>query len=56
MLVPWIQENVRVLAQLSRIDARKTFIQKIDNIYIGREDDKSILSYVDFLRLCIIIK
>ena len=40
MPVPWIKENVKVVAQLSRTDAWNKHIQKKDNMYIVREGDK----------------
>ena len=55
MLVPWIQENVRVVAQLSIIDLWKNHSQKKYYMYIRKEDDKNILRYVDSSSLCIVI-
>ena len=48
MFLPWIQENVQVVSQISRIDVWNQKGQEQDNIIISREGFKNILSYVDF--------
>ena len=55
MIVPLIEENVQVVAQLSIMNVCNQQSQKNDHICIAREDDKNILSCVDFSRLCCII-
>ena len=50
-LETWINENIQVVTQLSKIYVWKIYIQKKEHMYIGREDEKNILSYVDFTRL-----
>ena len=48
MLVPWIQRNIQVVAQLPRIDVWKQQNYKKYHMYIAREDARNILSYVGF--------
>ena len=50
MLVRWINENYQVVAQLSRIDVWDKHIREKEHMYIGREDEENILSYVYFSR------
>ena len=55
ILVPWIQENVQLSSQLSRIDVWYQQSQEKDDMIIAIEDFKNILNYVDFSRLCYFI-
>ena len=48
MLVPWIIDNVQVVAQLSIFDVHNKHKQKMKHMYIGIEYEKNSLSSVDF--------
>ena len=55
MIVPWIEENVQVVAQLSIIYVRSKKIHKEDHMCMGIYFDKHILIYVDFSRILNVI-
>ena len=55
-LEPWINANIQIVAQLSKIDVWNKYGQKVEQMYNQREYLKNILSCIDFNRLCNVIK
>ena len=51
MLELWVIENIQVVAQLFKIDVWNKHTQKNEHVYFGGENEKNILSCVDFTRL-----
>ena len=48
MLEPWINADIQVVDQLSKIVVWNKPSKKMEKIYKGRYELKNILSYVDF--------
>ena len=55
-LEQWMNDNIQIVAQLSKNEAWKPYRQPMEQMYIERVDEKNILSYVHFARLCDVIK
>ena len=48
--------HIQIVAQLSKVDAWNKENQQMEQIYNARQVLMNILSYVDFARLCVVIK
>ena len=55
ILVPWIQVNVHIVAQLSRTDMCNKRSQKKEDMFIARDEIKNILGCCDYSILCYFI-
>ena len=51
-----MNDNIQIVAQLSKVNAWNKDNQQTEQMYNGREDEKNILSYVHFERLFNFIK
>ena len=55
MLVPWIQENIHVIAKLSKNDVWNKHIQKKEDMFIERDNFKNNSGYCDYSIICHVI-
>ena len=51
-----MNDNIQIVAQLSKNEAWKPYRQPMEQMYNERVDEKNISSFVHFARLCDIIK
>ena len=56
MLEPWINASIQIVAHLPKIYVCNKNGKKMEQIYDIREDLRNILSYVNSLRFCYLIK
>ena len=52
----WTNAQIQIVAQLSKVNVRNKYNQQVEQMYNEREEIINILSYVDFSKLCNIIK
>ena len=51
-----MNKHIKVVAQLSKVVKWDKYNQQMEPMYISRLKGKNILSYVDFSKLCHVIK
>ena len=56
MQIKWMKSHIQIVDQLSKANVWSKQKQQMELMYNSREDVMNILSYVDFEKLCHVIK
>ena len=56
MIKEWIFEHVKVVDQFSRVVNYNKESDEMESMFIAREEREHIISYIDFSRVCHVIK
>ena len=56
MVNKWMNKHIKVVAQLSKVIKQNKENQPMEPMYVAREIGRNILSYVDFSKICNIMK